>query len=285
MEWTRDVSTPNEKRRMDDRVVGVIGAGQMGSAVAASLMRGGRSVVVLTEGRSPASLARVASLGIPTVASMEALVARAAVGLSIVPPAQAIRAAKAFAGALRAAPRAVTYADWNAVSPETVRTVEETVRAAGADFVDGGIMGPPPRVGSSLPIVAVSGPNTDAMIALREAGLDVRAVGTAVGQASALKMSYAGVTKGLTALYALMQEHAAAHGVGTELDAMFQETRPDLWPYLQRMLAQMEPKAYRWIAEMREISDYTAPDEAGTRIYEGMARFYERVAETVAAKA
>jgi hypothetical protein len=49
------------------------------------------------------------------------------------------------------------------------------------------------------------------------------------------------------------------------------------------MLPAMYPKAYRFIAEMREIAAYTAPDEAGEHIYEGAARFYERVASEVAA--
>jgi hypothetical protein len=44
----------------------------------------------------------------------------------------------------------------------------------------------------------------------------------------------------------------------------------------------MYPKAYRWVAEMREIAAYTAPDEASEQIYEGAAQFYERVAREVA---
>ena len=269
---------------MNNEFVAVIGTGEMGSAVAASLLRGGCSVATLIEGRSPASVARVASLDLATLASMEALVARATLVLSIVPPAQAAPVAEAFAAALRAAPRPITFADCNAIAPATACTVEGTVRGAGADFVDAGIIGGPPSAGTPGPIVVVSGPQTEAMTALRGAGLDVRAVGPAIGDASALKMSYAGVTKGLTALCALMQEHARAHGLGSQLDAMLKETRPELWQYLERSVPGMVPKAYRWIAEMREIAAYTAPDEAGEHIYEGAARFYERVADAAAAK-
>ena len=265
-------------------MVAVIGTGEMGSAVAAALMRGGCAVTTVAGGRSAASRARVEALGIPTVESMAELAACAGLVLSIVPPAQAAAAADAYAGALRAAPRGAVYVDCNAVAPATVRQVEAVVRAAGAGFVDAGIIGGPPRAGESGPIVFVSGPHIEPAIALREAGLDVRAAGAAVGDASALKMSYAGVTKGLTAICALMQQHARAHGLGAQLDAVLQETRPDLWHFLERAVPGMVPKAYRWVAEMREIAAYTAPDEAGTRLYEGAARFYERVAEGAAAK-
>ena len=123
------------------------------------------------------------------------------------------------------------------------------------------------------------------MMALREVGLDIRALGPAVGSASALKMSYAGVTKGLTALCALMQLHAREHGLGAELDAALRETRPDLWQFLESAVPSMPPKAYRWVAEMREIAAYAARDEAAAAIYEAAARFYGRVARERAGQA
>jgi hypothetical protein len=44
----------------------------------------------------------------------------------------------------------------------------------------------------------------------------------------------------------------------------------------------MRPKAYRWIAEMREIAAFAAPDDAGQHVYDGAARFFERVADEAA---
>jgi putative dehydrogenase len=209
---------------------------------------------------------------------MREIVDHAGTVLAIVPPGQALQVSQAFAGALRTGPKPLTYIDCNAVSPRTVREIEGVVCSAGASFVDAGIIGGPPRPGEAGPIVFVCGNASDDAIALRAAGLDVRTLGPAVGSAAALKMSYAGVTKGLTALCALMQQHARANGIGAELDATLRETRPDVWNFLEKAVPGMYPKSYRWVAEMREIAEYTAPDDAGQQIYEGVAQFFERIA-------
>jgi len=270
---------------MRSGTVAVLGTGEMGSAVAKRLSDGGCSVVVSLEGRSDASRQRVTALGIPTVETVRDAVAHGNLVLSIVPPAQARAAAQLVRLALRAAPRPLTYVDCNAVSPATVQEIEAIARSADAAFVDAGIIGVPPRLGEAGPIIFVSGEQLTPMFDLREAGLDIRGLGPTIGSASALKLSYAGITKGLTALCALMQVQARTHGLGAELDAVLQETRPDLWHFLERSVPNMYPKAYRWIAEMREIAAYTSPDEAGARMYEGAARFYEHVAREAAVKA
>jgi 3-hydroxyisobutyrate dehydrogenase-like beta-hydroxyacid dehydrogenase len=273
----------HEQNVMQDRTVAILGTGEMGSAVAKRLLDGGGSVVVSVEGRSDVSRQRVAALGLPTVETANELIASADLVLSIVPPAQAHRSAETVVSALRAAPQPLTFVDCNAISPSAVRWIETFVRSAGATFLDAGIIGAPPRLGEAGPIFFVSGERPARMLALREAGLDVRALGPTVGAASGLKMSYAGITKGLTALCAIMQLHAREHGLDAELDAVLKETRPDLCQFLERAVPSMHPKAYRWIAEMREIAAYTTPDEAGERIYEGIARFFERIAREFSA--
>lgn len=44
----------------------------------------------------------------------------------------------------------------------------------------------------------------------------------------------------------------------------------------------MFPKAYRWVAEMREIAAFAAADAAAAEIFEGAAQLYERLAHDVA---
>lgn len=44
-----------------------------------------------------------------------------------------------------------------------------------------------------------------------------------------------------------------------------------------RLVPQMTPKAYRFVGEMREVANFTE-DEASTRIYEGAAQIFQRIA-------
>jgi hypothetical protein len=68
-------------------------------------------------------------------------------------------------------------------------------------------------------------------------------------------------------------------------DALFselKESQPQLLASMQRSLAIMPPKAYRWVAEMHEIADFVGEDPAGHELYSGAAHFYEQVAQDFA---
>jgi hypothetical protein len=91
-------------------------------------------------------------------------------------------------------------------------------------------------------------------------------------------MSYAGITKGLTAIGTAMMLGAIRAGCGDELRTELAESQPQLLAWLARQVPNMYPKAYRWVAEMEEIAAFLEDDPAAPAIYEGIARFYERIA-------
>jgi hypothetical protein len=100
-----------------------------------------------------------------------------------------------------------------------------------------------------------------------------------VGAASALKMSYAGVNKGLTALGAAMALAATRAGAATAMRDELAESQPLILARLANSLPDMLPKAYRWVAEMREIAGFLGPDDPAALIFEGAARLFEHIAE------
>jgi len=96
--------------------------------------------------------------------------------------------------------------------------------------------------------------------------------------ASALKMSYAGITKGTQALGAAMMLAATRGGTADALFAELQGSQPQMLAWLKRGLELMPPKAYRWIAEMHEIADFVGEDPSAHELYLGAAHFYEQIA-------
>ncbi len=108
---------------MQRKAVAILGAGEMGAAVAKRLTDADCSVVVSVAGRSEASRRRLPAFGIAAVETIGEAVAHGDLLLSIVPPGEARRVALTVAAALRSAPRALTYVDCNAVSPQTVREI------------------------------------------------------------------------------------------------------------------------------------------------------------------
>jgi hypothetical protein len=129
----------------------------------------------------------------------------------------------------------------------------------------------------------VSGEAAPRFAALRQYGLDVRVLDGPPGAASALKMSYAGITKGTQALGAAMLLAAARAGSAAALHEELQFSQPEMLAWLQHFLPAMPAKAYRWIAEMQEIAGFVGDDPAAGELFAGAAHFYERIAEDFAA--
>jgi 3-hydroxyisobutyrate dehydrogenase-like beta-hydroxyacid dehydrogenase len=256
--------------------VTIVAPGNMGAAIGRRLADNGVRVLTSVAGRSAATARRAEAAGMHAVDD-EALVQSDLI-LSIVPPADAIAFAERMAPDLAAAAAKPAFVDCNAISPETVARIAEIILPTGAPFIDGGIIGAPPQPGAKGPVLYVSGEPAARALVLRAHGLDVRVVEGGVGAASALKMSYAGITKGLTALGAAMMLGATRSGVAETLYAELAASQPALLPWFTRQIPGMYQKAYRWVAEMEEIADFLRDDPAAAEMFRGAARLYERLA-------
>ena len=212
--------------------------------------------------------------------TLDNLVREADLVLSILVPSEARGVADAVAAAIRRTGASVTYADCNAISPATVRMIGETIMAAGGRFVDVGIVGGPPQVGSADTRYYASGTDADRFAALTDHGLNVRVIGPEIGQASGLKMCYAALTKGVTALGTELLLAAQLLGLGDALQAEQRDSTPELLASLLRSIPTMPPKAYRWVGEMEEIAATFAEVGLTPRMFEGAAEMYRLVAAT-----
>ena len=257
-------------------IVTVIAPGMMGSAVAQRLTASGATVLTSLAGRSAATVARAKAAGMTD--ATDAQLAEADFILSIVPPGEALALAERLAPAMRAAKRKPIYVDCNAVSPDTVLRIDRVVRETGASFVDGGIIGPPPDLDSSKTRIYLSGPDADKVAVLQQYGLSTPVQPGSVGAASAMKMSYAGITKGFTALGAAMMLAATRAGTADALVAEMMVSQPALLKWLTTQMPRMHSKAYRWVAEMEEIAAFVGEDHPGSGFYQSAARLYEEIA-------
>ena len=256
--------------------VAVVAAGAMGTAVGARLLAHGAEVMTALAGRSEATIRRAKAAGLQP-ASDDAL-AGADIVLSIVPPDQALPLASWFGQQIRRVGAAPIYVDLNAVSPATARQIAHSLAGSGARFIDGSIIGFPPQPGGAGPSFYLSGPGADAASVLGEYGLSIKILPGDVGAASALKMSYAGLTKGFLALGTAMILAAQREGAADALAAELASSQPEMLARLTRGIPDMLPKAYRWVPEMQEIAWFIGPDDPASAIYAAIGRVYEQVA-------
>ncbi|MDJ0789106.1 MAG: DUF1932 domain-containing protein, partial [Myxococcota bacterium] len=174
--------------------------------------------------------------------------------LSILPPSEATALARACAESMSRSGRRVPYAECNAIAPETSREIAG-ILALGDDFIDGGIIGGPPQPGASGTRLYVSGPRAEELLALDapEQGLIVRSLGPEVGRASAMKMSYAALTKGTMTLQAAVLMLARRHGLAEPFAEELQASQAAAWKRMG-VLPFLPADAGRWIGEMEEIA-------------------------------
>ncbi|HLZ58944.1 MAG TPA: DUF1932 domain-containing protein [Ktedonosporobacter sp.] len=260
--------------------IGILSPGDMGHAIGATLRRHGLRVLTNLQGRSARTVALSARVGIEDVADDQRLVREAEILLSILVPEQASGCAERIAAALHTTGSRVLYVDCNAIAPCTVQSIEHILTDAGADVVDGGIIGSPPEPGSAGPRFYASGPSVQQFALLKEYGLDIRVLGSQVGQASGLKMCYASLTKGLTALASEALTAGEALGLTTVLTQELRESQPALLQWLSRQVPRMPPKAGRWVSEMEEIAATFADLGLPPQMLEGAAAMYRLVGQT-----
>ena len=258
--------------------VGLLHPGQMGVSVGAAAMAAGAEVLWTSEGRSPATRERAESAGFGDAGTLSAFLGASEVVISVCPPHGAAALAESVAGAGFSG----VYVDANAIAPQTSRTVERVIAAAGASCVDGGIIGPPARTAGTTRLY-LSGPRAPEVAALFEGSvLGAEVIDGPAGRASALKMAYAAWTKGSDALLLAIRSFALAEGVE---DALLRE-----WGLSQAGLAERSERsggtagrAWRFEGEMHEIAqalgDTGLPDgfhRAAGRVYRRLRGYKDR---------
>jgi 3-hydroxyisobutyrate dehydrogenase-like beta-hydroxyacid dehydrogenase len=260
--------------------IAILTPGDMGHAVGNMLRHGGLRVITCLRGRSARTAALAAEAGIIDVPDLETLVVEASIVLSILAPSAAIEMAEAVAGAVRIKNADLCYVDCNAVSPQTVRRMAELFSGTNARFVDAGIVGGPPKPGNATARFYASGEHAAEFAKLAEYGLDIPILGPEIGQASGLKMCYAAMTKGFTALATELLVAAKAMGLEDALRAEHSSGQQAMFNWYSRSIPGMPPKAYRWVGEMEEIAATFEHLGLTPRILLGAADMYRFVGET-----
>jgi 3-hydroxyisobutyrate dehydrogenase-like beta-hydroxyacid dehydrogenase len=256
-------------------VVAIVAPGAMGSAIGWRLSQHGLQVLTTVQGRSAETVERAHAAGM--LAVDPPAMAQADLFLSVVPPAVAASVAQEFTAYFASYARKPLYVDCNAVNPDTAARIAAVIRDGGMAYVDGGIIGGPPKRGYEGPILYLSGKRADEAAVLSKFGLQCRVVHSGDFAASALKMSYAGITKGLTALASMMIIGACRGGVAADLRTELAQSQPMLLAWFERQVPSMFSKAHRWVAEMEEIAGFLQDPQA-VAMFRVIAEFYAHVA-------
>jgi 3-hydroxyisobutyrate dehydrogenase-like beta-hydroxyacid dehydrogenase len=256
--------------------IGVLHPGEMGVSIAASAMNNGHQVYWMSGGRSDETRVRAEKHGLIEVDALFKFCQTCKIILSVCPPSAAEEVAKSvvdegFKG---------LYLDANAISPQRAIKIGQMMKANNIQFVDGGIIGGPAWTPKETWLY-LSGQHAHEIASCFSKGpLETKIIGDEVGKASALKMCYAAYSKGTTALLAAMLATAESLGVREELYQQWDMNDKGFSEQVNRRVARVTAKAWRFEGEMKEIAaTFQAaglPDEfhrAATEIYRRMSNF------------
>jgi len=196
--------------------IGMIGYGEVGRIFASGLKAHVSSTCVWdvkfdnAELRD-AQLIDAARAGVAVSDGLAALCEGADLVLSAVTASNTLAVAEAAAPHLR--PNTV-FLDLNSASPGTKQQAARLVEAAGARYVEAGVMTSVPPYGVRVPMLLGGASAGELADLLNAWGLDAKAVSSELGVASAIKMCRSVMIKGLEAL--VIESYATARAYGVE---------------------------------------------------------------------
>lgn len=261
------------------QTIAILMPGDMGHAVGGALREHDHEVITCLSGRGEHTRKLAGLAGLKDVGSLRAVVEQADLILSILPPAAATEQAESVAREMQSTGRKPVYVDCNAISPDTANKIAGGIEEAGARFIDAGIIGLAPGRGAG-PRFYVSGSDTAPMMSLDGRGFSVVAMGERVGEASSLKMVYAGLTKGTWTLHTAVLLAAQRLGVLATLLEEFEGSQTAALNAMRARVPFLPADSGRWIGEMEEIAATFSQASVTSGFHDGAADIFRLLAKT-----
>jgi 3-hydroxyisobutyrate dehydrogenase-like beta-hydroxyacid dehydrogenase len=210
--------------------LGMVGYGEVGKIISSGLKSHMLSVHAwdlkfADEKAKTSELDHAKNAGIDAANSMQATCQASNFIVSAVTASQTLAVAQEAALHIRAGS---VFLDLNSASPGTKQQAAKLIEAAGAHYIEAGVMTSIPPYGIRVPMLlggVLSALLAPQLIAL---GMDVKAVSADIGIASAIKMCRSVMIKGLEALVIESYATARKYGVEDHVIPTLAETFPSI---------------------------------------------------------
>jgi len=252
--------------------------GEMGSPIANCIIKSGINVISPLKNRSAQTVERAKKYGIEDSISLEDSIINSDLIISILVPDAAEDLAKEVSNLSKKLDKEIIFADLNAISPETVKKMNSSMSGTKVKFIDGGIIGAPPE-GDKMPRIYVSGQNSNLFSRLDGLGMKVIDMNGSVGDASAMKMAYASITKGYSSLLIAAVTLSIRTNNFEHLMKELEFSQKNVFNDLKN-LKSIPSKAHRWIGEMEEISNTYIENSITGDFHKGSYSIYKKVSES-----
>ena len=266
---------PNKSNsKMTQKQIGFLHPGAMGISLAATAQNTAHDTHWVSQGRSVHTRERAEKFNLTEIQTLAELCEVCSVIVSVCPPHAPGEVAEQVVGCAFKG----IYLDANAIAPQRVRQIGQSLTRAGVQFVDGGIIGGPAWEPDST-VLYLSGGEAEQVSSCFAAGpLVAEVIGSEAGKASALKMCYAANSKGTTALLCAVVAAAEAMGVRKELERQWSRHDSNFVQETLSRIRKVTAKAWRFSGEMEEIAATFQSAGLPNGFHLAAAELYERIA-------
>jgi 3-hydroxyisobutyrate dehydrogenase-like beta-hydroxyacid dehydrogenase len=240
---------------MSFTTIAILSPGNMGSGIGKFLAESGYVVVTSLAGRSDFTRKRALERGFADAGSIEGVVERAELVLSVLDPARAVEIAEQVAAAMKTTGKGVVFADCNATSPATAEKLATIIEEAGGTFIDVGIIGGTPTRRENFPMLATSGAKAVLLDELDGKGVKILNVGLRIGQGSAIKICNGAWNKGAFALYTAVMLAAEKYGFTDILRERLPGSQAGTVEKIDAAITRLPSLSGRYIGEMEQVAE------------------------------
>lgn len=260
-------------------VIAVLFPGDMGTQIAKALINHNFKVVTAGEGRSERTLQNIKDSGIIDTRSLQDTVEQADVILSLTSPEASLKMAESIISCLKKMSNRPLCVDLNSNTPALASTIEKLFSSINSPFVNGAVMGASGDVPDHA-VIVVSGIYRHLFINLFSSVFKIKDAGEKTEAASAYKLLFSMVNKGMNALFFETMTAAAHFGILDELNESLEEFLPGTYQDLAKTTPTYPQHILRRIDEMKGLSEMLKSENLPNIIASGTAITFERVSKS-----
>ncbi|MBK1896120.1 NAD(P)-dependent oxidoreductase [Chryseobacterium paridis] len=256
--------------------IAILFPGDMGAQIAKALVKNNYTVITAGEGRSTRTLENIKSIGIDDVGSLQNIAEQADVVLSLTSPEGSLKVAKNIMCCLENTDNRPVYIDLNSNTPEIALTIEKLFSSKNIQFINGAVMGASKDIPDHGTLI-VSGEHRKVFLDLFSSVFKIKDAGEKTEAASAYKLLFSMINKGMNALFFETMTAAAHFGILDELNGSLQEFLPGTYQDLMKTTPTYPQHIFRRIDEMKGLTDMLKSENLPSVIASGTAETFERV--------
>lgn len=260
-------------------VIALLFPGDMGTQIAKELIINHFKIITAGEGRSTKTLQNTKDAGIEDVGSLQKAVEQADVIISLTSPEGSLKLAEQVILCLKNTENRPLYIDLNSNTPASASIIEELLLSVNIRFVNGAVMGASKDIPDHATIV-VSGTHRALFMDLFSAVFTIKDAGKKTEAASAYKLLFSMVNKGMNALFFETMTAAAHFGILDELNESLQAFLPGTYEDLIKTTPTYPQHLFRRIDEMKGLTEMLRNENLPNIIASGTAETFERVYES-----